>query len=237
MPDIFEQDDANGVIVFLLGAGCSRHCGAPLMNEFMSTARRLYRDRGTPFKSDLDALFQFYNECVRISYAMDRWWENIEDLFTQAHLREIAGDQNGKSRRRAMERVIWDVYRRPIVDTSSFDYHLFCQFLNRLVNAWIELEAPRPIVITTNYDIHLENLLLATHVRSTFLDNDLPLKLDVIYPGIERPERGFCSQRGFLTPPPKLPGTRRDGGIELIKLHGSVNWFLKDGDDVHLAGG
>lgn len=103
MPDLSRE-----TIVSWLGAGCSEDCGAPLMRGFKTTARA-YRRSNCVLPNDYDTCAEFRRQCLAISYIFDRWWENIEDLFTQAEIRSVVQDEDKYGDRLA--KVTWDVYR------------------------------------------------------------------------------------------------------------------------------
>lgn len=204
-------------IVFLLGAGCSYDCGAPLMRDFMRTARAYRRDRCL-FPDDYDNSSKFRRQCLGISYIFDRWWENIEDLFTQAEIRAtIDGDRKWRD---SFANVIWDVYRRVRTSDQPTGYDGLSVYLWGLAHQWAT-GGPRPVVVTTNYDVHLEASLRRTLTATPQING---ASSTVVYPSLStgeittgfrtldrEPQTGDCD-------PPCWP-------VEIIKLHGSVNWL------------
>lgn len=227
-----ERDETKGTIVFVLGAGCSADCGAPTMQGFMRKAREYAREDDCPMREDYEAMFAFRKKCLRVSYVFDRWWENIEDLFTQAHLLELAGGggdgTDGKALCRQMARAIWDVYRRPRPDNSgSKGYDLFSGY----VHAMASRQGPRPVLVTTNYDLHLEASLLRKHrpTRSGTTDDPPERRLMIAYDGFPnaRLPDGFIA-RGDVR---EEHCSKQHYPVEVLKLHGSVNW-IKRGDDL-----
>lgn len=83
-------------VVFVLGAGFSTATGLPLMSDFADAARRRSfelkaREPQSAIISTYDRMFAFKRECERSPGAFLRDWENIEELYTQADLRRLAG--------------------------------------------------------------------------------------------------------------------------------------------------
>ena len=221
-----QRDETTGTTVFLLGAGCSADAGCPVMLKFMEKARQLARAPDCPFREDYERAFNFRNECMRISYILERWWENIEEIYTQAHLRQIIKTEDAESLVGSLRRVIWDVYRRKFVFNPGMPqgYWIFAGVLNSFLDLWLNESRPRPVVITTNYDVRLECAMIGCFIGR---DSKERRPLKVVYPGLPGDRAGY-----FLTPESglmhRVPG--RDYGeemraIEIIKLHGSVNWF------------
>ncbi len=201
------KDASTGTIVYVLGAGCSVRCGAPLMNGFMKFVRgRMPTD--VTLKSAYDTLFSFRDECKRISSTFSSEWENIEDLYTQAHLSAIIGNPGGRRIANEIALVIWDVYRQPRIDESDLGYGNFTDYLRSAVRRWgVHRRGPRPVIVTTNYDVYLEAELLRRG-------------LTVAYPG----EATVAGDHVMRYPKQWTP-TQEHQAIEVVKLHGSVNWF------------
>src|SRR5262249_6273915 len=112
-----DQIENNDNWVFLLGAGFSAPYGCPVMNNFMEAARRNYFDRREQNPEDFlvgcyKTLLEFQVECLRSSWAFNRNWENIEELYTQADLLRLANESGAEERCAQIAWAIWDVYRQ-----------------------------------------------------------------------------------------------------------------------------
>ena len=98
----------------------------------------------------------------------------------------------------------------------------FATFILLLTYQWAESGGWRPVVITTNYDVNLEGALLSPKWRDAAPDKSV----QVMYPGSAPTEINKYFRR--ITPGQDL--SEYKGGpsrpIEVIKLHGSVNWFV-----------
>jgi len=239
-------DEKNGTIVFVLGAGCSADCGAPTMQDFMRKAREYERalKADDPRKKDYEALFTFREDCLKVSYVFDRWWENIEHLFTQAHLRKLIGGKGADELCERITRAIWDVYRRPNRQPHANPaYGDFRDYLCRVTRRYPE--APRPVVVTTNYDIHLETAILRVlHVAGPGgRSQTTGLVCYAANPCLDdNPKRGFWSEQHLaqlLGAGQTILRSQSDlraepleiWPLEVVKLHGSVNWFIDRSKD------
>ncbi len=142
------DDGHNGTIVFVLGAGCSQDCGAPVMRDFMRVAANRRFSVAEELKKHYEELFAFRRRCLSISYVFNRWWENLEDLFTQVHLQSLL-DPAADPVRESIQRVIWDVYRRSSTrGDESGGYASLANYLIRLANWARKFNGPRPVVVT-----------------------------------------------------------------------------------------
>lgn len=207
-------DESHGTIVFLFGAGCSADGGAPVMREFMAKAREYARNPDNTLREDYARLRRFRQECLRICYVFNRWWENIEDIYTQAHLRELVGFEDAKITCESIRKVIWDVYRR---HHGGEGYERFRATLLQIKRGWTTGASMRPVIITTNYDVHLEAVL-------SRLEGDYQFRL--CYPGDLK-----LDNTGILYANRKPDEIVSQELIEFVKLHGSVNWFEADGTE------
>ena len=207
--------------VFILGAGFSQPYGAPVMRDFMQTARRRYwaqRGRVQFLDACYESMFEFQAKCQDASRYFNRDWENIEELYTQADLLRLA-EQSKESELRCEQIAwaIWDVYRSDAGRVPPTHDFLVAARRENLV----------PAVITTNYDVHLERGRLETN-----------------RPHAE-PKPGDANNRwfypGFAWPVDKMERFRQDltvavtehapdsSRVPIIKLHGSINWFQPRG--------
>lgn len=191
--------------VFLLGAGFAAPYGCPVMNAFMEQARAnffsMQADEPTnKLITCYRTLFQFQAECLNSSWAFNRNWENIEELYTQADLLRLAGHDDAAHTCTQIAWAIWDVYRRfPTRNHSE---------LGALSNK-LFAEGLQPVFITTNYDTVVEHQL--SHANRPHY-----------HPGLQ--EVGPQLSLGYV----EYDTIHRTNQIPVIKLHGSVNWFQMD---------
>jgi hypothetical protein len=78
--------------IFLLGAGASKAAGAPLMDEFLSTARNLRRlALPSEFHSAFDTVFQAMTALQAVHSKSTLDFNNVESLFSAF---EVAKTEN-----------------------------------------------------------------------------------------------------------------------------------------------
>jgi NAD-dependent SIR2 family protein deacetylase len=195
-------------VVLLLGAGASVACGLPIMRQFMRVATdryfALHRDHPNDLAvADFATMLAFHRECRSTLWALERDWNNVEELYTQADLLRLAENSaENQARCKAIAWSIWEIYRRC---EKTPPIHGICQ---QIVKAGLE-----PVIITTNYDLLSEKSIL-----------DATPKEEVVgwfYPGLKQ-------DGGHLVVPDKAVADitpKVSGVVPIIKLHGSANWF------------
>lgn len=196
--------------VFLLGAGFSADYGLPVMRQFISVATRRFHDfkqgGGERLEEAYDRLLRFFSECRQSTWALDRQWGNIEELFTQADLRRLAGwplKPNPAELCTDIEWVIWDTYRRRQGDC---DLAAACEAVKKA--------GLTPVFITTNYDTACESTLWPRNFNQPHYS----------YVGFEHPNYSGQSHLCAHESSRELVDVRWPA-VPVIKLHGSVNWF------------
>src|SRR4030067_1539325 len=76
-----------GKTVYILGAGASHHTGAPLLNDFLVTARWLYETRDKlEYKDSFKEVFKWVNSLRSSAYYINFDLDNIEHLFSIAEM-------------------------------------------------------------------------------------------------------------------------------------------------------
>lgn len=205
--------------VFIVGAGASVQHGQPVMNDFMSTACKRYYEMKKletrhPLVEHYERLFAFQNECLGCSWAVNRNWHNIEEVYTQADLLRLTGMNGAEAICDSIAMSIWDTYRR--IGGSSPPVQSLCAQIKAIYGL-------RSVMVTTNYDCLWEHAL--TNVRG----NE---PWDYYYPGFFFPwhhETGhkhpFADGILWEWADEGIEPRRQHNVVPIIKLHGSVNWF------------
>jgi hypothetical protein len=183
--------------VFILGAGVSKGAGAPLMNEFLDTADRLRKTKGTG-DADFDLVFHGLNalQAVHSKGTMDLL--NLESVVAAFEMAKLLGKLGSlpESDTDALPGAMIRVIQRTLEATISFPvdgqriraprpYEELASMLAKLTSI-----RSRVSFLTFNYDICLD---FALHTHSIPLD--------------------YC-----------LEPTTGSDGVKLLKLHGSMNW-------------
>ncbi len=218
--------------VLLLGAGSSADYDLPVMRGFMDAARMHYFARRAHYDAaqeeaskdvllaHYEATFDFYSRCRASSWAFQRDWDNIEELYTQADLLRLTHLPTSEEGSRLCMHIawsIWDVYRRV---RATFPLRAICEKIRE--------SGLRPVIITTNYDLLCEAALGFHGLEDTERRTRPPFAS--YYPGFKAPTFGHGHENEILTISDEtlgeLPFSHETlGFVPIIKLHGSVNWF------------
>jgi hypothetical protein len=188
-----------GKTVYVLGAGASFHMGAPLLADFLVTAR-LLRDGKDPltYKESFDRVFDWIDRLRGSSYYVEFDLDNLEHVFSLAEmgkqLKLEGADQLFSDLRYVVTETL-DVCRVKYSEEQlrpSGPYH---SFVSRLVGlneerrGLITGSLQRDVIVTFNYDVMLDYAFYFSGIRKTY--------------GFEE---------------------RNTTDFVLLKLHGSTNW-------------
>lgn len=190
-------------IVFILGAGASRHAGAPLMADFLDKADELRKEgKAGNFKEDFDRVFHAISALQIVHSKSELDLDNIESVFAAFEMARLVGRLPGISSKKirpllaSIRRVIlgtlektitYPVAGRDVYPNPSYDS--LAKLINELND---EGRHKRCSIITFNYDLALDYALYF---------NGHPAD--------------YC-----------LPESVKRGRIPLMKLHGSLNWAI-----------
>lgn len=196
-----------GDIVFILGAGASKDCGAPLMNDFLDTASRLLSTNDVAGKSeDFERVFKAISSLQSVHSKSQIDLNNIESIFTALEianvLKKLPGfepDEIPLAIASLKELIVVTLERtidfptrgRYILAPSS--YEKFAELLSYLKQEAHPVK--KPAVISFNYDIALD---VAMH------------------------RCGLGPVYGFG------PSVNASHPVSLLKLHGSLNWAVRE---------
>jgi hypothetical protein len=189
-------------VVFVLGAGCSKQCGAPLMADFLDVASNLHSigeagDKAPHFEKVFRAIGNL--QAVHSKSQLDL--NNIESVFTAFEVANTIGKLPGfppeeissvlvslkKVIVTTLEKTVKFPYQRSHIYAPS-PYKVFTDLLEHIINDAVPKHTVS--VITFNYDIAIDVALYRAG-----------LGLDY----------GLGSSTSTAT-------------IPLLKLHGSLNW-------------
>lgn len=193
-------------VVFILGAGASKDCGAPLMNDFLDTASRLLSTNEVgDKKEDFERVFKAISSLQAVHSKAQLDLNNIESIFTSLEIANILKKLPGFKPEEiplaiaslkelivvTLERTIKFPTRgsRILSPPSYKKFSELLSFLKKDAHPKIN-----PTVISFNYDIALD---VAMHRES----------LGPVY--------GFG------------PSVNAQYPVNLLKLHGSLNWAVR----------
>ena len=190
-------------ITFILGAGASKSCGAPLMNTFLDCAGKLM-NLGLVNNNinEFNLVFNSIKNLQRVHSKSQLNLNNIESIFTTFEIGKILNKLPGQKADEIPEilRALKVLIFRTLEESISFktddhrfiratkDYNSFVEILKWLIT---DAKPKNEInIITFNYDIGIDIGILINNME---------------------PYYGFSSEI-------------KEGKIPLYKLHGSINW-------------
>lgn len=190
-------------IVFILGAGCSKEAGAPLMLDFLDRAEDLlHSEQPGPWLEDFERVF---SALVRLRSAHSKSkldTLNLESVFGAFEMQRLLGvlpDAEAEALEKSMKVVITQTLERTMLLRLGKDRFGKSQWqpaeeykrLARLLAGEAPYGKPLPAsVITFNYDVGLDHAL--NYIGAPALYH--------------------------------LPKQEPKRGISVLKLHGSLNW-------------
>lgn len=185
--------------LFILGAGASKDCGAPLMNNFLDVADDLLRaGQFDHVKEEIESVFRLKSELGYLYNKSNMDIHNIESLFGAIEMGRIIDrlvEHEGKSIEnlrsnlislivQTLEESILLVRQENDLPSLKGSYHMFVDYIE-------ELGYDKCSIITFNYDLALDYALYKKEYGINY---------------------GFSQEGGK--------------NIQLLKLHGSTNWAL-----------
>lgn len=192
-----------GKTVYVLGAGASRHTGAPLLRDFLVTAR-LLRDRGYPlrYKQSFDNVFDWIDSLRGSSYYVEFDLDNLEHVYSLAEMSKQVGEEKGKQVSLDLRYLVTETLDSCQLRWANGQlqpdgaYSTFVKALDRLNDNRLEHGAgsgaafEEDCIITFNYDVMLD----------------------------------YAMQFNSLRPNYCLEASAGASRFKLFKLHGSTNW-------------
>lgn len=189
-------------IVFIFGAGASVSNGAPVMNNFLERADKLYRTgKLSAYSQPFKCVFETISDMQSIHSKSEMDIDNIETIYALLEMAKVIGGYKNKSEEKIQEvidslkiliqvtleksiRFSWhtDQYFVPIND-----YNEFCKLLTQKFGN----NSNKYSIITYNYDLALD-VALSYH------------NLDYNY---------------------HISESEEASNLPYLKLHGSLNWF------------
>lgn len=193
-------------IVFILGAGASKDCGAPLMNDFLDTASRLLATNKVSEKAeDFEKVFKAISSLQSVHSKSQLDLNNIESIFTAFEIANTLGKLPGFEPEEipsviASLKELIVVTLENTIDFPTEKSHInapksYSKFSELLL--YLAKDASlgsTPAVISFNYDIALDLAMFRYGLGPSY--------------GLE--------QKSFSQHP-----------IPLLKLHGSLNWAIR----------
>lgn len=200
-------------IAFILGAGASKQCGAPLMADFLDIANQLLRSRSVEDKKDhFEKVFRAIGGLQSVHSKAQLDLTNIESIFTAFEISNVLGKLPGfhPSEIPGVIASLKEVIVKTLESTINFPtsksyigtpvpYEPFANLLSHLREEAFPQQTVS--VITFNYDIAIDMALFKCGLGPNY----------------------------GIPPDPSCHNP-----VSLYKLHGSLNWAqLKESGTVH----
>lgn len=199
-------------VVFILGAGASRDCGAPLMWDFLDSAIDLHKTGTVAEDSpDFSLVFETIGKLQRVQSKAQLDLNNIESVFTTFELGNVIQKLPGvkpedipkiiSALKKVIVRTLEKRIEFPVVDQGYIigppSYTVFSQLLRKLKERSVPSQTVS--VITFNYDIALDIAMSRESLGPDYIVEMAP------------------------------NGTQQ---VDLMKLHGSLNWAWDPKEEV-----
>jgi len=187
-------------IVFVLGAGASKHCGTPLMKDFLDAARGLLRGGEVEeARNDFENVFDVVGKLNAVHSKANIDIGNIESVYTAFEMGRLIGKLPGvrdEERIEGLTSAIRKVIGYTLEKTTKLPndanvnpfeaYYQFTNIMRNLVKGGRNFS-----VITFNYDLGLDYSLYRNHLVQDYGLGDIDI---------------------------------RGGSVIYLKLHGSLNF-------------
>jgi len=189
--------------VFILGAGASKESGAPLMDEFLNESDKLNKSGKIEeiFKDDFNRVFDAINHLDPIYARANVDLENIEKVYSIFEMGRFIKKLPGVNNPEEIDKII-DSLKVLIFETLDKTITICTKSNGKLCPDGSYLDFVSLVESIKNQDGTFPSIISFNY--------DLALDCALFYKGYEV---NYCL------------GNNRNGDINLMKLHGSLNWF------------
>ena len=196
-----------GKTIYVLGAGASQHTGAPLLRDFLVTARMLLESNpNLKHRNSFTRAFDWIDKLRGSSYYIEFDLDNLEHIFSLCEMLKQIGDEEGMEISSHLKYLVTETLDKTCQlewSKNQFQpnrlYQQFVQQLDKLNDdrrttlGKSEGDFERDLILTFNYDVMLDYAM-----------------------GFENKAPEYC-----LFPPPY-----KNSRYRLLKFHGSINWAM-----------
>ena len=192
-----------GKTLYVLGAGSSHHTGAPLLRDFLLTARLLRESkRELKYEEEFKRIFYWIDSLRSASYYVELDLDNLEHIFSLAEMLKQIGSKEGKEHFSDLRYVVMETLdrcqiqwkERRLQPDSLYDKFITTlDELNQKRKERIMVTTgifERDVIVTLNYDVMLDYAM-----------------------GFHRIPFDYC-----------LSSSVAHDNFKVLKLHGSTNW-------------
>ena len=191
--------------VFILGAGASKESGAPLMNDFLDSARELYSSHkiSAEYNIDFERVFTGISELQKIHSKSILDIYNIESVFATFEMGRLIEKLPGFSE--------IDQINDLISSTKKLIY--------------VTLDSSTPLTITHGASIPIPNIsyynLIQLLLQFEKNDSEKPSIITFNYDLAADYAIHYCQYNSDYC----IDNLNKEKSIKILKLHGSLNWF------------
>lgn len=223
--------------VFILGTGFSASAGVPTMDNFVQKARDYYfknliapkTKEEQENRSGFDEVEKYLARISSVRNYLDVNLHNIENLYSLVDMENKIKDEH-KELLKAIKCYIWKTieYCTPNTTNKEGVLNKYLSFLGLLYSyrATDKRNKRENIIMTFNYDLVLENTIMVRCNDGNWLTFS--------YPGYDPNTMKLCDsnfkQDKSGCPYGCFAPDFSNGVVKIIKLHGSINWFLKSNE-------
>lgn len=232
-----------GKNVYILGAGFSHAQGLPLQDDFLSQARDVYFSNPDAYKH-FEKVFNFFDKLSRMRNYLSYPLLNLENLFNLFEMELFYSIPKDNSKKRDFIKLIVDVLKKLSKSPTSYNkdgglqlddggsYGLYLKFLRLFMKPQYPHNVYADTIISLNYDLivesvtHLHNLEaergdIHNHIFLNVVGNKENIKVLPLESFFDTPQQQIYDD--LLEHPTKT--------INLLKLHGSINWEKQNGEN------
>jgi len=194
--------------VFILGAGASKDSGAPLMNEFLDRSRKLYSsgECGERFREDFEHVFHAISKLQRIHSKSVLDIFNIEEVFAAFEMAKLINKFPG------------DEFSKKV------DIDHLIKSLKRVIYVTLEKSTPLVTENTENLPPPTGSYGQFAELINTIKEKELKIPTIITF-NYDLAIDYALFRHGFPINYCFPSSESQVGEINLIKLHGSLNWF------------
>lgn len=213
-------------VVFILGAGASQQCGAPLMADFLDVATHLHRSGNADEKSeDFERVFKAIGKLQAVHSKAQLDLTNIESIFSTLEIARILRKLPGHYKAEEIPKVISSL-KELIVKTLEITIRF------PIIGSVISVPSPTPVKgsivgVPSPYDEftkllkYLRDEATPRHTVSIITFNyDIAADMALYRAGMG-PDYGINIS-------PIAPESGISDPVLLLKLHGSLNWGARE---------
>lgn len=236
--------------VYILGAGFSKEAGLPLQDDFLLVAKEVYFKNTVKYKH-FDSVFKYQDDLSKMRKFLNYPLLNLEALFNLIEMDSFYSD-NGKSKeiKEDFTKLVCDVIIEKSQNPFFHDHNGHLSIHTSIYDNYlkfIELISPQnqtDSIISFNYDLILEAAASIHNWKQTqkqdgILRKQKNINFNIIFDKeniTADPVKNYFikDDRNGYFPSHNIYSTDKSA-INLLKLHGSINWKIAEDDPAFIV--